>query len=250
VVNSLSPLIEITNLTVAYDRHPAVHHLSGGIKSGSLIAVIGSNGAGKSSLIKAIAGLLRPAEGAIRLNGIGVEDIAYLPQLVAVDDGFPISVFDVVLLGHWRRAGAFRSITRQMQQQAALALSAVGLEGFEDRTFGSLSAGQRQRVLFARVMVADCPLILLDEPFTAVDARTSTDLMRLIETWHREGRTVVAVLHDFEQVRRHFPEALLLAREAVAWGATTEVLTPENLLRARAMSEAWEQDAPICRGAA
>ncbi|MDR3437767.1 MAG: metal ABC transporter ATP-binding protein [Telmatospirillum sp.] len=244
------PLVVLRDVTVAYDRHPALHHLTGEFATGSLTAVIGPNGAGKTTLIKAIAGLVRPVEGRIALNGMAPRDVAYMPQLAAIDDSFPISVFDVVLLGHWRRIGAFRAVTPAMRDDAERALSTVGLDGFEGRTFGSLSAGQRQRALFARVLVADSALILLDEPFSAVDARTTTDLIRLIGTWHQEGRTVVSVLHDFEQVRRHFPQALLLAREMVAWGETPDVLTAENLLKARAMSEAWDADALVCRGAA
>ncbi len=243
-------LVSLRDVTVAYDRHPAIHHLSGSFARGSLTAVVGPNGAGKSTLIKTVAGLLRPVEGRLLLADVVPKDIAYLPQLASIDDSFPISVKDVVLLGLWRRTGAFGRITRAMCDEASKALSTVGLDGFEERAFGSLSAGQRQRVLFARVLIADSPLILLDEPFSAVDSRTVADLIRLVEHWHREGRTVVAVLHDHDQVRRHFPESLLLARELVAWGRTDEVLSPANLLRARAMSEAWDMDADVCRGAA
>ncbi|PKU22628.1 metal ABC transporter ATP-binding protein [Telmatospirillum siberiense] len=243
-------LVSLRDVTVAYDRHPAIHHVSCGFARGSLTAIIGPNGAGKSTLVKTIAGLLKPAEGAMRLHGVSPKDIAYLPQLAGIDDSFPISVQDVVLLGLWRRTGAFGRITLDMRVEASKALSTVGLDGFEGRAFGSVSAGQRQRVLFARVLVADSPLILLDEPFSAVDSRTTADLIRLIDRWHREGRTVLAVLHDHDQVRRHFPQSLLMAREVVAGGPTEEVLTPANLLRARAMSEAWDGDAEVCRGAA
>ena len=244
------PIIELRDLTIAYDRHPAIHHLTGTFTRGSLTAIIGPNGAGKSTLIKAIAGLLSPTDGAVVLRGVASHDIAYLPQMVAIDDSFPISVVDVVCLGHWRRVGAFGAITRAMRDAAGQALHAVGLDGFQNRAFGTLSAGQRQRVLFARVMVADSSLILLDEPFTAVDSRTTNDLLRLIDRWHGEERTIVAVLHDFDQVRRHFPQSILLARELIEGGPTSEVVTPENLRRARAMSEAWDDDSEICRGAA
>jgi zinc/manganese transport system ATP-binding protein len=244
------PLIELRDVTVAYDRHPAVHHLSGSFAKGSLTAIIGPNGAGKSSLVRAIAGLLRPAEGKVTLNGLGHRDIAYLPQSAAIDDSFPIAVRDVVLMGHWRRVGAWAAIGKSLRASATEALAGVGLDGFEGRDFGSLSAGQKQRVLFARVLVADSPAILLDEPFTAIDARTTDDLLRLVGLWHDEGRTVIAVLHDFDQVRRHFPQALLLARQPIGWGPTSTVLTADNLLKARAMSEAWDAEAEICRGAA
>ena len=242
--------ITLHDVTVAYDRHPAVHHVSGAFLPGSLTAIVGPNGAGKSTLIKAIAGLLKPTEGRVSFAGASPHDLAYLSQLAALDDSFPISVLEVVMLGHWRRVGAFGAMTVAMRDAAAHALAVVGLDGFDDRPFGSLSAGQRQRVLFARVLVADSAVILLDEPFTAIDTRTTFDLLRLVSRWHDEGRTVITVLHDFEQVRRHFPETLLLARELVGWGPTPEVLISENLLRARAMSHAWDDEADICRGAA
>ena len=131
-----------------------------------------------------------------------------------------------MLLGHWRQIGWARAATRELHETARRALAAVGLAGFERRPIETLSAGQFQRVMFARLIVQDAELILLDEPLTAVDWRTSEDLLRLIDDWHREGRTVVAVLHDLDQVRAHFPETLLLARECVAWGVTPQVLTP------------------------
>jgi zinc/manganese transport system ATP-binding protein len=101
--------------------------------------------------------------------------------------------------------------------------------------------------MFARMLVQDAQLILLDEPFNAVDSKTCATLMQLIEIWHQEKRTVIAVLHDDLQVRNHFPDTLLLARETVAWGKTVDVLTPDNLYKARAMAEAWDDDADLCR---
>ena len=127
-----------------------------------------------------------------------------------------------------------------------LALAAVGLNGFEDRPIGTLSGGQFQRALFARLIVQDAPVVLLDEPFRGIDSRTTADLVRLILDWHAQGRTIVAALHDFAQVRAHFPTTLLLAREPVAWGRTDDVLAPANLARATRLSEAWDEDAAIC----
>jgi zinc/manganese transport system ATP-binding protein len=240
------PLIELTNVTLGYERHPAVHHLSGSFVRGSLTAVVGPNGAGKSTLLKALAGLLRPLEGSIRIRGLDRRDTSYLPQQMETDPDFPMSVLDVVMLGAWRHVGSFKAIGRSLREKAMAALAAVGLDGFELRTIGSLSVGQRQKALFARAMLADSELVLLDEPFSAVDARTVEDLLAFVRRWHDEGRTVIAVLHDFEQVRRHFPDALLLAREAIAWGATGDVLAPMNLLKASAVSEAWDRAAPVC----
>jgi zinc/manganese transport system ATP-binding protein len=232
---------------LAYEGHPAVHHLSGSLACGSLTAIVGPNGAGKSTLLKGILGLMRPVEGMIERARLGRGGIAYMPQHVEIERRFPISVIDTVLLGHWRRIGWARPSTRAFYDTAQRALAAVGLDGFERRPIETLSAGQFQRVLFARLMVQDAELILLDEPFSALDWRTSEDLLRLIASWHRERRTVAAVLHDLDQVRAYFPETLLIARECIAWGATPEVLMPHNLQRARNMSEAWSVEAEDCR---
>ncbi|SEP47577.1 zinc/manganese transport system ATP-binding protein [Methylobacterium sp. ap11] len=236
-------------LTLGYARHPAVHHLDGTLRPGSLTAVVGPNGAGKSTLLKGIMGEIRPLEGEVVRSGLSRHDIAYLPQAAEIDRAFPIGVFDLVAMGLWRRVGPWRSLGRHRGAVEA-ALAAVGLTGFERRPIGTLSGGQLRRALFARVLLQDARVILLDEPFAAIDARTTDELLALVHGWHGEGRTVVAVLHDLDQVGRHFPETLLLAREAVAWGATATVLTPENLRRARRLCEAWDEEAPVCRAPA
>jgi zinc/manganese transport system ATP-binding protein len=150
------------------------------------------------------------------------------------------------MLGGWRQIGAFGGATRKVAERARASLASVGLEGFERRHIGSLSAGQFQRVLFARLLLQDAKVIVLDEPFTAIDARTTRDLLAIVHRWHGDGRTVIAVLHDFAQVRAHFPTTLLLAREAIAWGPTDAALSAGNLLRARAMAESWDGAAGIC----
>jgi zinc/manganese transport system ATP-binding protein len=232
--------IEIDDLTLAYDRRPAVHHLSGRFEAGSLTAVVGPNGAGKSTLLKAIAGLLRPEAGRISLGLMSPADLAYLPQQAELDRSFPITVADTVALGLWRRLGVFRGLDPAMAGRVDGALAAGGLAGLGDTAIGSLSVGQLQRVLFARLSLQEARAILLDEPFAAVDQRTTGDLLALIQRWHGEGRTVIAVLHDMEQVRAHFPETLLLAREPVAWGRTAEMLTQEMLERARQVAAGWQ----------
>ncbi|HBF29243.1 ABC transporter ATP-binding protein [Rhizobium sp.] len=239
-------IITLRNLTVAYDRHPAVHHISGSIERGSLTAIAGPNGAGKSTLLKAIIGELRPVEGSVE-HTLARTDFGYLPQAADINRRFPITVLDTVLLGAWRNSGAFGSVSRADSERARYALHTVGLEGFEKRHIGALSAGQFQRVLFARLLLQDAHVILLDEPFTAIDARTTRDLIDIVTNWHSDGRTVIAVLHDFEQVRSHFPQTLLIAREMVSWGKTEEALSPANLLKARAMAERWDEDAEVCR---
>ncbi len=238
--------IELQDVTLCYRQHPAVHHLSGCFEAGSLTAVIGPNGAGKSTLLSGLMGHMQPSTGSIRMPAANLGRAAYLPQQAEVDRSFPVRVLDVVMLGLWSQLGAWRGAGPVERAQAQDALAAVGLAGFTQRTIAELSAGQFQRVLFARVLLQDAPVILLDEPFTAIDSRTTADLLTLMQRWHQESRTVVAVLHDMEQVRQHFPQALLLAREPVAWGPTAEVLKPENLQRARHMAEAWDDQAPWC----
>lgn len=244
------PAIRLNNLTVAYRGHPAVHHLSGEFAPGSLTAIVGPNGAGKTSLLAAIMGRIRPAEGKVSFDGASRDHVAWLPQQAEIDRSFPIRVFDLVALGHWGRLGCFRGIAARQRDAVGNALDAVGLGGFQRRSIAELSAGQFQRVLFARVLLQDAPVILLDEPFNAIDARTTADLLAVVARWHAEARTVIAVLHDLEQVRLHFDRTLLMARRCVAWGPTAEVLHAENLFRARRMAEAWDEDAPVCKEAA
>jgi zinc/manganese transport system ATP-binding protein len=240
------PPIAVEDLTVSYHHHPAVHHVSCRFEPGSLTAVIGPNGAGKSSLLDALTGRVQPSTGRVRTGGLPRTGLAYLPQQSGIDRSFPLGVLDVVMLGAWPRIGWVTGATAAQRAQALLALASVGLAGFEQRLISELSVGQFQRVLFARVLMQDAPVILLDEPFNAIDTRTTADLMRLVQHWHTEGRTVIAVLHDLAQVREHFPTTLLLARECVAHGPTDEVLVPVHLMRAQQMAEQWDEHADWC----
>src|SRR5689334_4662395 len=214
----MSAALDFRNVTLGYDRHPAVHHLSGQIAAGALLAVVGPNGAGKSTLFKGIVGVIKPLSGGIDLCGLRARDIAYLPQIADIDRTFPICVYDLVAMGLWREAGLFGGISRAQRGKMRDAIAAVGLSGFEDRPIGTLSGGQMQRALFARLLLQDARVIVLDEPFNAIDTKTAADLCDLVMRWHNEKRTVIAALHDLELVKSMFPEALLLARTPVAWG--------------------------------
>ena len=241
-----SPLV-LHDLTVSHRGHPAVHHLSGRFLSGGLTAVVGPNGAGKSTLLAALAGSRPDHQG--RIHRDPALRLAWLPQAAAIERGFPMRVQELVSLGLWHRRGIFGRLRSEDHAGIEQALAAVGLAGCGRRWIGELSAGQLQRVLFARVLLQDAGVILLDEPFNAIDARTTADLLALLPRWRSEGRTVIAVLHDLDQVRAHFDEVLLLAREAIAWGPAGEVLRAEPLFRARQMAEAWDEQAPWCRAA-
>lgn len=243
-VSKMGPSLAFRNLTLGYDRRPAIHGLNAEIPSGSLTAVVGPNGAGKSTLLKGIIRSLPPFEGEIAISERNLPRIAYLPQQAEIDRSFPISVRDMVAMGLWRRIGAFRRLRGDNNRRVAEALAAVGLTGYENRPIGALSGGQMQRTLFARLLLQDASLILLDEPFAAIDEKTAADLLALISHWHSEERTIIAVLHDFDQVRTHFPQTMLLSRELIANGPTHEVLTQDNLARARRLCESSEFDAP------
>jgi zinc/manganese transport system ATP-binding protein len=164
---------------------------------------------------------------------MSARSIALLPQEGRLDRSFPITCRDVVALGWTSRLGLFRRIGREHYTVADHALASVGLDGLGSRTIGALSAGQFQRVLFARTIVRDAPVILLDEPFSAVDATTEADLMAIVRLWHRQGRTVVAVLHDLDLIRAEFPQTLLVGSGAHVWGATDDVLTASAIRQAR-----------------
>lgn len=235
--------LEFKNLTLGYGGHAAIHHLSGAVERGSLTAIVGANGSGKSTLMKGIAGILKPLGGGCVSK---FARLAYLPQQSELDRTFPARVIDLVSLGFWQRRGLLGRLTREDRADLSDCLDAVGLSGFEKRPLDSLSGGQMQRALFARTMLQDADLILLDEPFNAVDERTIRDLVGLMKRWVAEGRTILCVLHDHGLVRAHFPRTLLIARKPVAWGPTPEVLTPDNLARAGNFQEAWDENAGRC----
>jgi zinc/manganese transport system ATP-binding protein len=226
-------VIELDQVWLGWRERVAVRDVSGAFGRGSLTAIVGPNGAGKSTLIKGITGLISPLRGRIRLAPDAQTQMACLPQLGELDRSFPITAYDLVAMGAWPRTGPWKGFDAAEHERVQAALEMVGLGDFGRRIIGTLSGGQLQRALFARLMLHDAGTLLLDEPFAAVDQDTTEDLMALLQRWHTEGRTVIAVLHDLDLVRSHFPQALLLAGQAVAWGPTEQVLTPENLHLAR-----------------
>ena len=246
----IPPPIRLHEVACAHDGLAVVQSLSGVFAPGSLTAVAGPNGAGKTTLLRALAGLHPLHAGRIDRGGLAPAQLALLPQACLLDRSFPVTCHEVVALGAWARIGPFRRLPADVAARCEAALHEVGLSGFGRRLVGTLSAGQFQRVLFARLIVQDAPVLLLDEPFNAVDARTEADLMRLIGRWHAAGRTVVAVLHDLDLVQREFPETLLLARAPVAWGPTAMALSPEHRQRARLAAEHWAWPGPARRDAA
>ena len=217
--------VALSDVSVRYGRRVALEAISGEFMPGSMTAVVGANGAGKSTLLAAIAGTVRLAGGAVHCSARSRGRLAYLPQLAAIDRDYPLTTKELITLGNWREFGAFRAPAASSRSLATKAAATVGLTGRLGRRIGELSVGELQRALFARLILQDAAVILLDEPFAAVDAQTTSVLLDQVVRWHQEGRTVIAVLHDLDLVRAWFPSTLVLARLCVAWDAT-EVALP------------------------
>src|SRR6516164_3350337 len=212
----------LREVTVRYGRRVALEAVSGEFASGSLTAVIGANGAGKSTLLAAITGVVRLAGGGVECPAR--RRLAYLPQLSAIDRDYPLSVAELISLGGWREIGAFRAPRSALRQRIAAVAETVGLSGRIERSIGEISVGEFQRALFARLILQDATVILLDEPFAGIDPQTMSVLLDQVTRWHEEGRTVIAVLHDLDLVQARFPSTLVLARRCLAWGPTEAAL--------------------------
>ena len=236
--------IKIQNLTVSYNFHPAVHQLNATINQGQWVAVVGPNGAGKSTLLNTLAGIITDYEGSI--EGINPSSVAYLPQQTKLDKDFPITVFELISTGLWQEIGFSGGLSSIHIEKCMNALATVGLDGFENRIINSLSGGQLQRSLFARVLLQDQQVILLDEPFNAIDSKTIIDLTLVIKEWQSKNRTVIMVTHDLEYVKDNCPSSMLLAKECIDFGLTKTVLTKENLDNAKKVAEAFNENAAWC----
>lgn len=202
-------MIELQQLVAGYSGQPITPVLNGRIAAGSMVAIVGANGCGKSTLLKTLAGFIPPVSGGLRWTQKRPV-IGWLAQRHALETQFPVTVKDVVSMGGWPEIPLFRGFNRTMRQRVAAALERVGLLALADSTIDELSGGQFQRMLFARVLLQRAPLVMLDEPFTGVDEATCEVLMTLMLEMHRQGQTLLAVLHDSQRVARHFPQVMRL----------------------------------------
>lgn len=219
LVGGIAAMIALENLSVGYDDvaiAPAIH---GQIMRGSLMAIVGANGCGKSTLLKTLAGFIPPVSGRVRWQ-TRRPIIGWLAQRQLMDQQFPLTVQDVVCQGAWPRISLWCGIGPVMRRRIAAALERVGLLSLAKAPIETLSGGQFQRMLFARILVQQAPLVMLDEPFTGVDETTTSLLMTLILDMHQRGQTVLAVLHDSEKVSRFFAQVLTLDGERADWTTT------------------------------
>jgi zinc/manganese transport system ATP-binding protein len=235
-------LISCHDLTVSYEGHPAIHHISCHLEENHITAIVGPNGAGKSTLLKALLNLVKPDTGNVKLHNINYSDLAYLPQVTTINTLLPLQVLDVVCTGLLK--DMVSSLSDAVIEQAEESLTRVGLSGFSNRYITDLSKGELQRVMFAKIIVQKAKAIFLDEPFNAVDAKTTQDLLRVLQDLKKSGTTVVMVLHDLMQIEEYCDSAILLATELVSFGSIKQVLTKANIQTAYSTNFVWSSD--IC----
>jgi manganese/zinc/iron transport system ATP- binding protein len=217
--------LSVSHLTVAYGERPAVWDVTWSAPPG-LTAIVGPNGAGKSTLLKATLGLVPALSGEVRFFGRPLDEVrdrvGYLPQRASVDWDFPATALDVVCMARYPRMRWWGRVPRKHRDAAREALAQVGMEAFADRQIGKLSGGQQQRVFLARALAQDADLVLMDEPFAAVDAATETAIVAVLRALAARGRHVVAVHHDLGTVPEYFSSVLLLNARVFAAGPVKE----------------------------
>jgi len=233
IVKAEHPIVEVHDLTVSYNRKPALWNVDFAIPRGKLVGIIGPNGAGKSTLIKGIMNLIPLSSGYVKLLGQDLknvhEKVSYVPQRESVDWDFPASVMDVVLMGRYGKRGLFRWLTKTDHQIAMDCLKKVRMEAFAKRQIAQLSGGQQQRVFLARSLAQQAQLYLMDEPFAGIDAATENAILNLLVDMRSSGKTILVVHHDLQSAYKYFDWIILLNTRLVAAGPKEQVFTQELL---------------------
>ncbi|GKQ42413.1 manganese transporter [Companilactobacillus sp. RD055328] len=229
-------MLEVKNLTVAYDDTPVFTDVAVKFDAGKITGIIGPNGAGKSTMIKAMLGLIKSQEGTILYNERPLKEfqkkVAYVEQRKDLDLNFPINVFDLVMTGTYGKLGLFKSPGTEEKKQSKDALKKVDLEEFENRQIGNLSGGQLQRVFVARAMVQEADIIILDEPFVGIDLQSETAIMKIMKQWRDAGKTIIVIHHDLNKVSQYFDDLVVLNHGIVDYGPTNEVYSAKNIEKA------------------
>ncbi len=242
--------IQLEALSAGYGRTLAVRDVSASIEAGKRVALIGPNGAGKSTLFKAIVGLLPPASGQVLINGqaahLARQAVAYVPQFEDVDWNFPVSVMDVVVMGLARQVGWLRLPNAAHRRMALDALERVGLPDYARRQIGELSGGQQRRIFIARALAQGASILLLDEPFSGVDALAQQTLFEILDHLRQDGVTVLLATHDLSLVSTHFDALLVLNKRKIAYGSPSAVFKPDIMAEAFGSQMAiWHNDGQV-----
>jgi len=228
-----SPILDIHDVTVAYQRKPVLWDIDLVLDQPCLAGIVGPNGAGKSTLIKAVLGLVPLASGEVRIFGKPVAEqrrrIGYVPQRESIDWDFPVSVLDVVLMGTYGELGWFRRPGAKQRVWARQCLEKLGLQDLEHQQIGQLSGGQQQRTFLARALAQKADIYFMDEPLAGVDAATERIIFNLLRELRDQGNTVVVVHHDLRTVPTYFDHVVLLNVRLVASGPVATVFSQENL---------------------
>lgn len=228
-------VLEVEELSVAFDKTPALWNINLSIPQGKLVGVVGPNGAGKSTFLKALLGLVKPLSGEIRFFGKRLKDvraqIAYVPQRQSVDWNFPISVLDLVLMGRYKKMGFFKWPSAADREAALEMLDRVGMASFAKRQIDELSGGQQQRLFIARALLQEADLYLMDEPFAGVDMGSEQEILSILKELQKEGKTVLIVHHDLSTVEHYLDWAVMLNTSLVACGPIDEVFHQKNIFR-------------------
>ena len=233
----LAPVV--SDITVAYNNgHVALHDASFTLRPGTICALVGINGSGKSTLFKTIMGFIRPVKGRVTIAGAPVRVahkwnlVAYVPQSEDVDWSFPVSVWDVVLMGRYGSMNPLRIARKEDKRIAAESLERVGMGEFRDRQIGELSGGQKKRVFLARALAQQGRIVLLDEPFTGVDVKTEEAIISLLRELRAEGHIVLVSTHDLGAVPEFCDQVVIINRTVLATGPTETTFTEANLTQA------------------
>ncbi|MDJ0511964.1 MAG: ABC transporter ATP-binding protein [Methyloceanibacter sp.] len=230
-------VLKIRDVSLGYPSLTLFRRLTVDIDAGTTLAVLGANGSGKTTFVKTLLGLMAPLSGRLIWPAGRPREIGYLAQMAEFDRRFPIRVRDLAAMGTWRGFGFWSGLDRVQRARVDDAMDEAGVANLADRPIHTLSGGQLQRALFARVILQDAPLILLDEPFAAVDQSTESHLLAIIRHWRDEGRAVVLVVHDLSSVLDYCSHALLLGNGVATYGLVNDVLTPEQLVSQGYMSQ-------------
>jgi manganese/zinc/iron transport system ATP- binding protein len=228
-----APPLEIHDMTVAYHRRPVLWDIDLIVPQGQLIGIVGPNGAGKTTLIKAVLGLLPLASGKVEIFGLPYDQqrhlVGYVPQRETVDWDFPVTAYDVVLMGTYGRLGWFHRPGHAEAKRARECLDQVGMSAYSDRQIRQLSGGQQQRVFLARALAQDAQVYFMDEPFAGVDAATEQAIVELLQELRENGKTVLVVHHELQTVKDYFDYVILLNMRLIAAGPVATTFTTENL---------------------
>jgi ABC-type Mn2+/Zn2+ transport system ATPase subunit len=239
-------ILDTQSLTVIYNNEPAIQGITFSVKAGERVAIIGPNGAGKSTLIKTIMGLLQPQSGSVHLHVDKRYCLGYVPQHEGVDWSFPLTVRDVVMMGRVRHTGWLRWPGQAQQTAVDAALDRVGMRELAGQPIGELSGGQRRRVFIARALAQEASILLLDEPFSSVDASAQASLMDTLDSLNRDGLTIILCTHDLGLAFTRFDRVLALRRSLIAYGKPDEVYQPDILAQLYGSQiTAWQDGKPL-----